>query len=60
MSYIPELCVGDRVSVDVVRFDLGLLHRILAAVRLGVINALQEPTSFDDLHVIQIFIIIYN
>lgn len=51
-NILPEVSVGDGVGVYVERFDLGLLHRVLAAVRLRVVNPGQELPSLDDLHVV--------
>lgn len=51
-NILPEVSIGDGVGVYVEGFDLGLLHWVLAAVRLGVVNPGQEPPSLDDLHVV--------
>lgn len=51
-NILPEVSVGDGVGVYVERFDLGLLHWVLAAVRLGVVNPGQELPSLNDLHVV--------
>lgn len=59
-NILPEVSVGDGVGVYVEGFDLGLLYRVLAAVRLGVVNPGQELPSLDDLHVVQVVILVYN